>query len=469
MAVPEVSARPTTRRSAAVPLVCVAVAVASLVVPASIAFDPWAWLVWGRQVGDLALDTTGGPSWKPLPVLVTTALAPLGELAPTAWLVVARTAGLLAVVLTYRLAARFAGGVAGLVAAGLLLLTPDGGPRFVRLLVEGHTAPAEVALCLWAVESHLDGHRSRALLLGAAMALLRPEAWPFFGAYALWLWWREPARRPLVAGASLAIPVLWFGGDWWGSGDPWHGADAAQVIDGSVVDRLGRALDHAAKVVVAPAWVAAVAGVVSARRRGGGERVLVVLAGAAVLWLAIVVVMSVVLGYAALSRFLLPAGAVLCVLAGIGVVRLVAWARHDRRRTLVLGAALLVASPFVAQRVVAFGALAEGIEARARSEADLEAALDDAGGPAAVRACGQVSIDRSLLPQAALAWRLDLPLDAVSHTPESGRRVAIVRAGGANDRRLAGVDAPAVVELGRSPGWVVHAVACPMTAPAIGP
>lgn len=467
MAVPQAQARPSARRRATVPLVCGAVAVVSLVVPASIAFDPWAWLVWGRQVGELGLDTTGGPSWKPLPVLVTTILAPLGELAPAAWLVVARTAGLLAIVLTYRLAARFAGRAAGLVAAGLLLLTPDGGPRFLRLLLEGHTAPAEVALCLWAVESHLDGRRSRALLLGAAMALLRPEAWPFFGAYALWCWWREPASRPLVLGTTLAIPVLWFGGDWWGSGDPWHGADSAQVIEGSALDRLGRALDHAAKVVVAPAWVAAAAGVLSARRRGAGERVLVVLAGAAVLWLAIVVVMSVALGYAALSRFLLPAGAVLCVLAGVGVVRLVAWAGRDRRRTLALAAGLLVALPFVAQRATALGALFEGIEERARSEADLEAAIVDAGGPEVVRACGEVSIDRSLLPQAALAWRLGLPLDGVSHTPQSGRHVAIVRAGGEHDRRLDGVHG-VVVELGRSSGWVVHAVSCPVGEAAIG-
>ena len=59
--------------------------------PATLAYDPWAWLVWGREIGHLDLDTTGGPSWKPLPVVITTPLAVLGDLAPTLWLVVART------------------------------------------------------------------------------------------------------------------------------------------------------------------------------------------------------------------------------------------------------------------------------------------------------------------------------------------------------------------------------------------
>jgi len=50
----------------------VVVAALSLLLPQGLAFDPWAWLVWGRDAGRLALDTTTGPSWKPFPVLFTT-------------------------------------------------------------------------------------------------------------------------------------------------------------------------------------------------------------------------------------------------------------------------------------------------------------------------------------------------------------------------------------------------------------
>ena len=73
--------------------VCAAISVVSLPLPATLAFDPWAWLVWGREIGQLDLDTTGGPSWKPLPVLVTTVLGAAGDLAPTLWLVVAQDRG----------------------------------------------------------------------------------------------------------------------------------------------------------------------------------------------------------------------------------------------------------------------------------------------------------------------------------------------------------------------------------------
>ncbi|OWY62414.1 hypothetical protein B7486_58565, partial [cyanobacterium TDX16] len=67
-------------RPGAVVAACVVVSAVSLLVPSALAFDPWAWLVWGREVLHLDLDTTGGPSWKPLPVLVTTVFAPFGDL-----------------------------------------------------------------------------------------------------------------------------------------------------------------------------------------------------------------------------------------------------------------------------------------------------------------------------------------------------------------------------------------------------
>ncbi len=33
-------------------------------------YDPWAWLIWGRELVHLDLDTGAGPSWKPLPALI---------------------------------------------------------------------------------------------------------------------------------------------------------------------------------------------------------------------------------------------------------------------------------------------------------------------------------------------------------------------------------------------------------------
>ena len=51
---------------------CLIVAAISLVEPSSPTYDPWAWIMWGREIAHLDLVTEGGPSWKPLPILFTT-------------------------------------------------------------------------------------------------------------------------------------------------------------------------------------------------------------------------------------------------------------------------------------------------------------------------------------------------------------------------------------------------------------
>src|SRR5205085_4152176 len=95
---------------------------ASLAYPSAPAYDPWAWIIWGREILHLHLITVGGPTWKPLPVLFTTLLAPFGAAAPEMWLVVARAGGIMAV------------GMAGLLACRLA--APDG-HRMTAVLVGG--------------------------------------------------------------------------------------------------------------------------------------------------------------------------------------------------------------------------------------------------------------------------------------------------------------------------------------------
>lgn len=443
------------------PAACLGLAVASLPLPATLSYDPWAWLVWGREVANLELDTTGGPSWKPLPVVVTTVLSAFGDHAETLWLVAVRTVGLLTLVAAFRLAARFAGPAAGLLAAGFLVLTPDSGPRFLRLVTEGHGAPLSAAVTLWAVERHLDGRHDHALLLAAGLALLRPEAWPFLVAYAAWFCWREPARWRFVLPFLLVVPVLWFGGDWWGSGDPWHGADAAQVASGDVLDRLGLGLRRVANLVAIPAWVAAGAAVVTARRRD--DRLLPRLGAAATAWCMVVVAMAVAFGYAALSRFLLPGAALLCVLAGVGAVRIVVALR--RRLGGPVGATAawvvaLVALASVAPRVVAMNTLVDETEARAELGQGLDQAVAQAGGAEAVLACGRVAIDPLVVPR--MAWKLDVPLGRVERELEArAAGVVFARVGGDLDEEVAAEEPSRVAVLARSESWMVYTVDCP--------
>src|SRR3954468_6001012 len=95
-----------------------AAAVSPLVIRAAPGYDPWTWLLWGREVAGGSLSTAAGPAFKPLPVAVCSLLAPLGSAAPVAWVVLVRAAAGIAVWLAYRLGrelagSRLGGGVAG--------------------------------------------------------------------------------------------------------------------------------------------------------------------------------------------------------------------------------------------------------------------------------------------------------------------------------------------------------------------
>ena len=159
------------------------------------------------------------PSWKPLPVLFTTPFSFAGEAAPALWLVVSRTGALLALAMAARLAARWSPGrlrwLAGCTAAAGLLLVHE----YLRRSAVGNVEPLMVAFGLLAIERHLDGHRRQALALGALAALVRPEIWPFLGAYCVHLWFADRRARALIVSAISLIALLWFGGALWGSGD----------------------------------------------------------------------------------------------------------------------------------------------------------------------------------------------------------------------------------------------------------
>ena len=166
----------------------------SLLAPSVPTYDPWSWIVWGREVVALDLDTTNGPSWKPLPVLFTAPFSLFGEAAPLLWLWLARVGWLAALVLAYRLGARLGGPLAGGVAVALLLLVPD----WLRYAAHGNAEGIVVALALEAVEAHLAEPA-----WGGAGARLRARArtaraWPFLGVYGVLLWLREPRLRPAL-------------------------------------------------------------------------------------------------------------------------------------------------------------------------------------------------------------------------------------------------------------------------------
>ena len=308
-------------------LACSALAALSAaVLPTVPSYDPWSWIVWGREVFDphLSFAIGGGPSWKPLPFLFTTVFGLFGGAAPTLWVITARAGGLLGLVAAYRLASllvartpgpRWEPVLAGAIAAVGVALTQD----WAYYMFRGTSEPMLVAAALWAVDRHLAGRRGEAFALGVAASLIRPEAWPFVLVYGALLWRREPRLRALVAAGLLSIPLLWFVPPWIGSGQPFLAASHAQAYNGHLgnhpfLEVLRRGVD----LQVAPMFVFGLVAVALAWWRDRDTLILGLAAGA-VGWWVLVVAMTLD-GYPGLERFYLPAAGLTCVLAGVGVV-----------------------------------------------------------------------------------------------------------------------------------------------------
>jgi hypothetical protein len=393
---------------------CLAVGAVSLLTVSAPTYDPWSWIVWGREILHGDLVTLEGPSWKPLPVLFTTPFALFGDdVAPALWLVVARAGGVLAFAMAYRLGARLAGQWAGAIAAISLLLADE----FIRNFARGNSEGLLVALVLWAIERHLDGRRSQAFILGCGAALLRPEVWPFWALYGLWLlyqaWrdgppWREIA---LVVGLGCLCLVLWFVPEYLGSGDWLRAAerardpnpDSAAFASSPFVEVFRRS----AAVLSVPVYLGAVIAVgIAVWRR---DRLQLALAAMAAILMVAVAAMTEG-GFAGNLRYVALPAALVCVLAGAGWVEVVRGA--GRWAPLVIVVLVAAAIPFVNDDVQKLK------EDRVLTiwESDfygpnLKAVIAKAGGEDKIKSCGQVFSGPYQVP--ALAWRLHLHTDDV--------------------------------------------------------
>jgi len=400
--------------------VSLAIAALTLLLPSAPTYDPWSWIIWGREIAHLDLVTTDGPSWKPLPVICTTIFSFFGSWSPDMWLIVARAGAIASVVLAFRVTRRIGGGVVGgVIAAAALAIAP----WWIRNAALGNSEGLIVAFLLGAIDRHLAGDRRAAFLLAACAGLLRPEAWPFFGLYGLWLIWTRSLSWNLVVGVGAGVLALWLLPEWWGSGDFLRAAHRAKNVNAGAptyADNPVKAVfQNAGDMLTGPLIVAlAAAAVMVTVKRSKAMGWLIVMA---VAWLGLVAYMTQD-GFSGNQRYLIAPVALLMVLGGAGA----GWVVHgvlDRLGTLGTRAVVvaLVAAVagvgFMAPSFDRLGPTFTGLKWQADLADQLPGLISKAGGADALKRCGNPYTGPFLVP--LVAWNLHLHTKQVKLDPRT--------------------------------------------------
>jgi hypothetical protein len=448
--------------------VALALAALSLLIPSTPSYDPWAWLVWGREIAHLNLQTTGGPTWKPLPVIFTTIFSLFGGAAPDLWLVVARAGAIVAVAMTFKVAWR--------ITRGLIsdLTGPNAGERLVTLapvifaasvaaasLINsrgfvtdnalGYSEGLMTALVLVAVDRHLDGARRQAFVIGFFAALDRPELWALWGPYGLYLFWRDRGARWLVGALFVLIPVLWFGPEYWGSGHFFRGVTRAQHVrsNSAALAKCPFCTElrqHAWPRVMFRIKAVAILAVAAAafglwRRRetwwraqsvtlGALARIVLVVLGTVgwLWWIGIAVLTQA--GFSGNDRYLVLGSALISIAGGVGwgwgAATVATWVgRQNWARALRLGVAslgavivaagiLIAAPPWIGPSIIDVPATHRALVYQAHLREDMAAVVTRLGRHS-ILGCGSVMTEGFQVPM--LAWNLDVHTTRVEAPP----------------------------------------------------
>lgn len=388
------------------------------------AYDAYGWLVWGQQAAHLNLDTNAAPSWKPLTFLFTFPYALVaGRGALWLWMVTAVAAALAGAVFAGRIAHKLTGPrpqrrfapIAAAVVAGLGVLGIDG---YWHLILIATCDAMVVSLCLAAIDRHLSGSPRAAWMLLVLASLGRPEAWPVAGLYGLWAWRSVPSMRALVAVGLAVVPALWFGiaaltsPSWLIAGD--IARASTPVPPGNPVTRV---MSGFLSLYELPMQLAALFALVFAVARR--ERTWLVLAAAALVWLLAEIAFALH-GWSGNQRYLFAPAAVMVVLAGAAVGRMLAVA--PRRLPLlrwlapvaVVALVVALAPPARVRARLAHNGIILG-RTWARQINRLQNVIAKDGGPKRILACGHPVTDVSF--QSILAWEIGENVADVGWSP----------------------------------------------------
>jgi hypothetical protein len=425
-------------------------ALSALLIAPAPSYDPWAWLLWGREIAHGTLSTEEMPAFKPLTVAACTLLAPLGGAAPEAWVILARAGMVFAVILAFGLGRDLAGLAGGVVAAAGVAFTGD----LIGYSAAGAEPGWTIALALGGIAAWRADRPRAALACGVGCALLRVEAWPFLLAFGIVLWRTRPQDRALLVGCAAAIPALWFVPEWLGSGDLLRsGARARMPNPGQpateAVPALA-ALREAATLPLWPLWAGAIALFAVPRHEGAGlargavtpARGLLV---AGLTWIALVAVMAQA-GFSGEPRYSLPGAALVAIAGAVGLVAVA----RDRRATAWLAAALLLVA--AAPKLADLPDLREDQAYQRDLHGDLAAVIDRAGGRDALLLCGRPYVGELRGP--LLAYHLDVEKRRVAFVPRPPGAVFLSRI--APDAPVEPVTGPAFTPRARVPLWEVR-------------
>jgi hypothetical protein len=473
---------------------CLVAAAITLNWPSTPSYDPWSWLIWGREILHGHLTIAGGSSWKPLPVLFTTVFALFGPAQPYLWLIVARAGALMASLMAAKLTARItlrllaqgrparwlaelspwqrAAALAPVIFAAALALFGSGfTPTYPVPMMLGYSEGFTFGLALIAIERAWDGHHRQAFAIGLLPCLDRPELWFLWLPYGLWLAWRERRLFAMVLGGMALMLALWVVPQVLGGRSATglvtharhnhsiHSAvnsafpfwtELSRVIQPLVLARV----ELAALALIA---ISAVLLVRDRRRLGGwretlaanGPQATAALAGVVGFgwWLGIS--LETQIGFAGNTRYTIF-GVLLVYIAGSSAYAwaAIALARLGGRllarlpapaRLGAAGAAMALVFLFVpgwfARGLPSVGSIRLALRYQAQLREGYAGLIKHAGGPAKLLACGSVMTDNYEVTM--LAWYLDVPIprvQALPHTLETAQGPnVVVQAGGTSD------------------------------------
>jgi hypothetical protein len=379
--------------------------------------DPNSWLAWATQLAaGHSVNFAVGPSWKPLPLMVTT---PIALISPSAaaifWLGLVRFSALMASVVLFDLTRREGGPFAGAVAA----LLPFAIAPWTKTAITGMAEPVATAAMLGSLCAAVRGHRRFCFLLMFAAGLARPEAWVLLGAYCVW-WAREDRQAIvwLLAGAALTL-IAWLGLPVAAGGKALQSADRA-IASGTKGP--GSLLSSWSRNLPARSWTLIPVGAwASIQRRW---TIGLIITSASIVWLVEITALTL-MSYPAIGRYEIPAAVALCSTAGLGAAWLRSLVPIGAARNVITLAVAAVVGWSVAAGVGDLRTAWNNAIVFQDSSDQAISAIDRAGGISALSGCLPLLTSGDPTHSRIEARRLGLPLADVGRSVP-GARIALI-------------------------------------------